>query len=212
MMWLTSDRPLSWFVLLSFSLHLFFFASLEKTTGLITTRYLGQPVLRVQLQVSTREQISFRPKTVSIDLLSKKNPIGSMEPAPTTQHVSEASPTPSRNPAAENQQNPTSAVTTEAWRQNQLLGELQTDLSQFLVYPPLARQRGWEGTVLLGLRVESDGRLDGIHIEHSSGYPVLDHSALNSLIRLGHLAEASTWLGGHNMDMQLPVIYRLVDN
>lgn len=65
----------------------------------------------------------------------------------------------------------------------------------------------WEGTVLLGLRVESDGHLDRIHVERSSGYAVLDHSALNSLIRLGHLAEASTWLDGHGMDMQLPIIF-----
>lgn len=89
---------------------------------------------------------------------------------------------------------------------------LLSDLARHFHYPLLARQRGWEGTVLLGLRIESDGHLDKIRIERSSGYAVLDHSALNSLIRLGHLAEASSWLNGRDLDMQLPVIYRLVEN
>jgi protein TonB len=95
---------------------------------------------------------------------------------------------------------------------NQLLGELQTRLSRYLVYPPLARRRGWEGTVLLGMRVESDGHLHQLRIDHSSGYTVLDHSALNSLNRVGRLAEATAWLEGRELDMQLPVIYRLIDN
>ncbi|MHB8697840.1 MAG: energy transducer TonB [Sulfuricaulis sp.] len=177
-----------------------------------TTRYLGQPVLRVQLQENATAHVAFAPKTAPIDALSEKNRTSSVLPATTVQRVSSASPTPDRNPSAGSQQNPKSAIATEAVRQNQLLGELQTDLSRFLVYPPLARRRGWEGTVLLGLRVGADGQFDRIQIEHSSGYPVLDHSALNSLIRLGHLAEASAWLNGQDVNMQLPVIYRLIDN
>jgi protein TonB len=101
---------------------------------------------------------------------------------------------------------------TETGIRNHLLGQLQTRLSRYLVYPPLARSRGWEGTVLLGLRVESNGHLERIRIEHSSGYAVLDNSALNSLNRLDRLAEASVWLNGHGLDMQLPVIYRLIEN
>ena len=95
---------------------------------------------------------------------------------------------------------------------NHLQGLLQTRLSRYLVYPPLARSRGWEGTVLMGLRVEPDGNLERIHIARSSGYAVLDNSALNSLNRLGRLAEAATWLEGRGLDVQLPVIYQLIDN
>jgi TonB family protein len=89
---------------------------------------------------------------------------------------------------------------------------LLSDLTRYFDYPAVARQRGWEGTVLLGLRVESNGHLEKIRIEHSSGYAVLDNSALNSLNRLDRLAEASAWLNGSGLDMQLPVIYRLIDN
>jgi protein TonB len=66
--------------------------------------------------------------------------------------------------------------------------------------------------VLLGLRVEPDGQLDKIRLERSSGYAVLDNSALNSLKRIDKLVEARAWLEGHSVDMQLPVIYRLIEN
>jgi periplasmic protein TonB len=94
---------------------------------------------------------------------------------------------------------------------NHLQGLLQTRLSDYLVYPPLARSRGWEGTVLMGLRVEPDGHLDKIHVARSSGYAVLDNSALHSLHRLGNLVEASAWLEDRGIDVQLPVIYQLID-
>lgn len=93
-----------------------------------------------------------------------------------------------------------------------LQARLLTELARQFNYPDMARHRGWEGTVLLGLSVESDGRLDKIHVARSSGYAVLDRSALNSLNRLGRLVEASAWLDGRGMDMQLPVIYRLIEN
>jgi protein TonB len=86
------------------------------------------------------------------------------------------------------------------------------DLARHFEYPLVARIRGWQGTVLLELRVKSDGHFDRIRVERSSGYAVLDHSALNSLNRLGHLTEATSWLNGRSIDMQLPVIYRLVEN
>lgn len=89
---------------------------------------------------------------------------------------------------------------------------LLADLARYFDYPAMARNRGWEGTVLLSLSVESDGRLNKIHVARSSGYAVLDNSALNSLNRLGRLAEASAWLNGRGLDMQLPVIYRLIEN
>jgi protein TonB len=89
---------------------------------------------------------------------------------------------------------------------------LLADLARHFDYPLVARARGWQGTVLLGLRVESDGHLDQVHIENSSGYAVLDRSALNSVNRLGYLTEAVAWLNGRSHDIQLPVIYRLVEN
>ncbi len=44
-------------------------------------------------------------------------------------------------------------------------------------YPRAARERGWEGTVLLHVRVEADGSPGHVEILASSGYDVLDHAA-----------------------------------
>jgi TonB family protein len=94
---------------------------------------------------------------------------------------------------------------------NHLLGQLHTALSRHLVYPPLARQRGWEGTVLLGLRVEADGALEQVRLRGSSGYDVLDQAAVESLHRVGRLAEATAWLRGRALELQMPVIYRITE-
>lgn len=44
-------------------------------------------------------------------------------------------------------------------------------------YPSLAKRRGWEGTVLLRVRVDKNGRPREVLIERSSGHGLLDRSA-----------------------------------
>jgi len=116
-------------------------------------------------------------------------------------------------PRNETQGERTSPTNNEvAGLRNQLLGELRTRLSDHLFYPTLARSRGWEGIVVLGLRVESDGRLDRVRIERGSGYAILDESALSSLSRVGRLSSAVGRLNETGIDLLLPVVYRLAQN
>jgi protein TonB len=51
------------------------------------------------------------------------------------------------------------------------------------VYPPLARKRGWQGTVLLEVLVSTDGDAVSCVVQHSSGYEVLDRAALRAVWR-----------------------------
>lgn len=44
-------------------------------------------------------------------------------------------------------------------------------------YPHVAREQGWEGTVVLRLHIRSEGTIASITIQKSSGYPLLDESA-----------------------------------
>jgi len=44
-------------------------------------------------------------------------------------------------------------------------------------YPWLARMRGWEGTVVLQVRVEPDGQASQVKIVNGSGHPALDQAA-----------------------------------
>lgn len=97
----------------------------------------------------------------------------------------------------------------EQTQPNHLLGEIRSRLSRYLVYPPLARQRGWEGTVLLSLRVEPDGLLEHIRIRRSSGYDVLDRTAIESLRRVERVAALSASFNARGREIELPVIYRL---
>ena len=91
-------------------------------------------------------------------------------------------------------------------------GRLQTDLSRYFSYPAIARQRGWQGHVRVEFTVEPDGRLTHLRIARSSGYAVLDSSALSALRRVEYLKEAPLWLNGHAIEIELPVIFRLEDD
>ncbi len=51
------------------------------------------------------------------------------------------------------------------------------------VYPRIARESGWEGTVLVRLSVQPDGSPDFITVRKSSGHPVLDHAAVDAIKR-----------------------------
>lgn len=88
--------------------------------------------------------------------------------------------------------------------------QLRADLQRYFEYPLIARQRGWQGTVWLSFVVAPDGALDHIEIARGSGYQALDRSAIDALQRVGRLSEARAWLDGRALEMQLPVVYRLV--
>lgn len=87
--------------------------------------------------------------------------------------------------------------------------QLHTSLARHFDYPYVARLRGWEGRVLLAFVVQASGNLNDIRIVRSSGFAVLDDSAVDSLKKVQQLPEAVAWLQGRDIEMQLPVIYRL---
>ena len=49
------------------------------------------------------------------------------------------------------------------------------------LYPGLARKRGQEGTVILQVLVNKEGRVDTLEIENSSGFGLLDRAAVASV-------------------------------
>ncbi|MBI3570383.1 MAG: energy transducer TonB [Gammaproteobacteria bacterium] len=204
-------RPLPRFLAISITLHLCLLAEF-KHSFIASNRHLGQLVLDIQLQGDTGLPAPIPSSQTATHSPPATKTSGAHAVTAAVETIANPFPSVSAADAGSEPHEPISTAKTEAGLRNQLLGELQTRLSHYLTYPPLARRRGWEGTVLLGLSVESDGHLDKIHVARSSGYAVLDRSALNSLSRLGYLVEASAWLDGRGMDMQLPVIYRLIEN
>lgn len=100
-------------------------------------------------------------------------------------------------------------VTNKEEQQNYLIGEVKNKLARYFVYPPRARRRGWEGEVLLGFDISENGELGNIHIAHSSGYSLLDRSALKSITKVKAITLPTGNSPAHSIELRLPVIYRL---
>lgn len=50
-------------------------------------------------------------------------------------------------------------------------------------YPRRARARGWQGTVILEVRVDAKGKPQGISIHETSGHEILDEAAVEAVAR-----------------------------
>ncbi|GJL55753.1 MAG: hypothetical protein NPIRA02_28850 [Nitrospirales bacterium] len=48
-------------------------------------------------------------------------------------------------------------------------------------YPRFAREQGWEGITILRISIESDGSVTSAKTQKSSGYPILDESAVQTV-------------------------------
>jgi len=89
---------------------------------------------------------------------------------------------------------------------------LNQAFGQYFNYPRLAQRNGWQGIVKLGLRVESNGQLSHIRLLSTSGFPVLDQAALETLNRISTLQDVDIWLKGLHFDTVLPIQFKLVDS
>jgi TonB family protein len=95
-------------------------------------------------------------------------------------------------PSHPERQGERSALKSETIRSSDRLETTETSTAERLVmpsyrehpqpeYPRLARFRGQEGIVLLAAEVRRDGTVGQLRVEKSSGYALLDQSALNSV-------------------------------
>jgi protein TonB len=48
-------------------------------------------------------------------------------------------------------------------------------------YPAMATRQGWQGTVVLRVRVLSDGKVESVEIKQSSGRKILDDEAIRTV-------------------------------
>ncbi len=132
--------------------------------------------------------------------MKQKNESAQETPGNRSQEMPNSIPSSAQTSGEENQYNQAKA---------QIKARLNTDLARYFDYPYIARLRGWEGTVLLAFDIEANGRLQDIRIARSSGYAILDNSALSALRKVERLTETTAWLQKRELNMQIPVIYRL---
>lgn len=83
------------------------------------------------------------------------------------------------NPSAQREPNPVAKIPSLS--EEVLMVQPKYAENPRPVYPPEARRKGYEGEVILRVEVLTDGRVGGIEVKHSSGYEILDQSALKAV-------------------------------
>ncbi|MDY0350605.1 MAG: energy transducer TonB [Desulfobulbaceae bacterium] len=78
------------------------------------------------------------------------------------------------------------------------------------LYPELARKRGWEGTVVLAVRVTEEGLVQSVQVHGSSSYRLLDDAALRA-VRQWRFQPGSVGGRAAAMQVQVPVHFVLRD-
>lgn len=76
-------------------------------------------------------------------------------------------------------------------------------------YPSIARRKGWEGTVFLRVFVKETGLAGEIAVERSSGYKILDETALET-VRSWEFVPAKTGAAPFASWVTVPVQFTLV--
>jgi len=84
---------------------------------------------------------------------------------------------------------------------------LREKIVQKRVYPPVARKRGYEGTVVVLVTLDTVGNLSGLVVSRSSGHKVLDKAAVE-LIKKVLPYEHNT---GKTISVEIPISYELVE-
>ena len=76
-------------------------------------------------------------------------------------------------------------------------------------YPRLARIRNWQGTTEVKLQIGADGKLQDVHVGHSSGFEVLDAAAVQMVHNAAPLPDVPEVLRGRELTMTVPVVFKL---
>lgn len=100
---------------------------------------------------------------------------------------------------------------TPAMNRAHILSQIRHELAQYFYYPPLARRKGMQGTVLLGFGISGQGAVRNIRVVKSSGYAILDLAAQDAMQRLQRLSWYANSMHGKDIDLELPVIFRLTE-
>jgi protein TonB len=99
-----------------------------------------------------------------------------------------------------------SEIVTPAWR-----AQLLAHLLRFQHYPAAAVRQELNGTVLLRLRISSDGAVAARRVVRSSGAPLLDAAALELVDRAQPLPPLPDAPPGAAIDVVLPVTYKIAE-
>ena len=75
-------------------------------------------------------------------------------------------------------------------------------------YPSVARVNGWEGKVVLRVKIRQDGHLDSVSVVKSSGHETLDNAAMEA-VRLACPLHMKHEISSPMVVVQVPINYSL---
>jgi protein TonB len=94
---------------------------------------------------------------------------------------------------------------TEIAAYQAILSTLRGRIVANIRYPAIARANGWEGTVVVAVRLDAAGRLVQAIVRHSSGHEVLDRAAAALLKRVTPVANPLSL----PVTIEIPIVYEL---
>ncbi len=78
-------------------------------------------------------------------------------------------------------------------------------------YPKIAQRRGWQGTVLLDIKIDSSGKVLSAVVSKSSGHKSLDKQALKMVEKASPFPTPPTILQGDSFNISVPVAFKLAN-
>jgi len=93
------------------------------------------------------------------------------------------------------------------------LGEYGTLLGRAIAkhkqYPRIAQMRGWQGDVILDLKIDGNGKVISANVQQSSGYEALDKQALEMARKAAPFPAPPQALRNRTFNITVPVSFKL---
>ena len=86
---------------------------------------------------------------------------------------------------------------------------LANAIAKYKQYPKIAQMRGWQGTVIADLEIDTKGAVISIKIKKSSTYEVLDNEALEMIKKASPFPAPPESLQGKNFNVLVPISFKL---
>jgi protein TonB len=86
---------------------------------------------------------------------------------------------------------------------------LANAIAKYKQYPKIAQMRGWQGTVIADLEIDSKGTVISIKIKKSSTYEVLDNEAFEMIRKASPFPAPPESLRGKNFNVLVPISFKL---
>jgi|GEM_PF-2513678 len=133
----------------------------------------------------------------------------SSPPASTLAMLNTRSDKSTENRQTANQQLSESSSKLENNHTEKIKSLLNRELAKYFYYPRAAQRRNRQGKVILDFTINSQGHIENIQVNKSSGYRILDSAAIDALKKIEASEILSQTLNGNSSQQTLPITYKL---